>query len=63
MAWDKECSEAWMTFKRRVNLNTSWFNTLCMAEDGVVLEFTIGSVGVVGGVCSLTGPIDVGRNF
>ena len=36
-----------MTFKRRVNLKTSCFNTVCIAEDGVVEGSTLGSDGVV----------------
>lgn len=36
-----------MTFKRRVNLKTSCFNTVCIADDGVVEGSTLGSGGVV----------------
>jgi hypothetical protein len=60
-----------MTFKRRVNLNTSCFNTVCIAEDAVVEGSIIGSdeVVVVGwlgffvDVCLSRDSILVGRNF
>lgn len=71
MDWHKEFSETWTTFKRRVNLKTSRFNTVCIAEDGVVERSNLGSDEVVvvewpgsfGNVCWSWDPILVGRNF